>query len=164
MQYWSLSKSVCVSACLSFLQLSSTSRHHVLKYIYTTHKNTKKSPQFVKLKAKREGKERLIITMHLLWINLFFLKHILFYCRYFKQVENEETEGKEDNFYWWHKMLANYFESTDNLDRYVEVCQKSQQYESINLYISLGQVEYISGLHKMYICYNLSVFRSTCTS
>ena len=61
-------------------------------------------------------------------------------------------------------MLANYFESTDNLDRYVEVCQKSQQYEIINLYISLGQEECISGLHKMYICYNLSVFRSTCTS
>lgn len=40
--------------------------------------------------------------------------------RYFKQGENESGTEKEDNFYWWHKMLAKYFESTDNLDRYVE--------------------------------------------
>jgi hypothetical protein len=55
-----------------------------------------------------------------------------FNYRYFKQMEDEggnsnvgtddgETEGKEDNYYWWHKMLACYFENTDNLDRYVEV-------------------------------------------
>ncbi|XP_048761079.1 uncharacterized protein LOC125670136 [Ostrea edulis] len=41
--------------------------------------------------------------------------------RYFKQMEDEGgTEGKEDNYYWWHKTLASYFENTDNLDRYVE--------------------------------------------
>lgn len=57
------------------------------------------------------------------------------YClcfRYFiKQGENESGTEKEDNFYWWHKMLAKYFESTDNLDRYVEV-QLNYQY----LYVS----------------------------
>jgi hypothetical protein len=42
--------------------------------------------------------------------------------RYFKDGEQGEGDDeKADVYHWWHKKLADYFETVDNTDRLVEV-------------------------------------------
>lgn len=54
--------------------------------------------------------------------------------RYFQKKDeqvDENIEVEEDRpviYNWWHKKLADYFENTDNVERYIEVITYSWLY------------------------------------